>query len=75
LETIQAEHILIPYNKDQVEKFALLKDQNMVCVTTLALGLRPRQGFVRMRNKRGAREAHLILCAGECEGMNPHTPK
>jgi hypothetical protein len=32
LETAQAfvEHMLIPYKKDQVEKFALLKDQNMV---------------------------------------------
>jgi hypothetical protein len=32
LETTQAfaEHILIPYKKDQMEKLALLKDQKMV---------------------------------------------
>jgi len=77
LKTTQAfvEHIFIPYNKDQMEKFAILENQNMVCVTTLALGLRPRQGLTRVRDKKGAREAHIILRAGECEGMNPHTPK
>jgi hypothetical protein len=30
-------------------------------VTTLALGLRPRQGLVKVWDKREAREAHLIL--------------
>jgi hypothetical protein len=33
----------------------------MVCVVTLALGLRLRQGLARVQDKRGAREAHLIL--------------
>jgi len=41
-------------------------------VATLALDLRPRQGLARVQAK-----SH-ISCSwevGECEGMNPHTPK
>jgi hypothetical protein len=38
--------------------FNLLKE---MCVTTLTLGLRPRQGVVRLRAKKEARELHLVL--------------
>jgi hypothetical protein len=31
------------------------------CVATVALGLRPRQGFIRVWDKREARKAHFIL--------------
>jgi len=45
-------------------------------VATLALGSRPRQGLVRVRDKREAWETHLTpRSVGECERMNPHTPK
>jgi len=46
-------------------------------VTTLALGLQPKQGLVRVRDKMEAQEAHPILLgsARDCERMNPHTPK
>jgi len=38
-------------------------------VTTLALGLRPRQGLARLRAKKE------LESEGKCEGMNLHTPK
>jgi hypothetical protein len=38
-------------------------------VTTLALGLRPRQGLARLWAKKKPRNE------GKCEGMNRHTPK
>jgi hypothetical protein len=38
-------------------------------VATLALGSRPRQRLARLRAKRKPRNE------GQCEGMNPHTPK
>jgi hypothetical protein len=40
-----------------------------VNVTTLALGLRPRQGLARLWAKRKPGSE------GKCEGMNLHTPK
>ncbi len=33
---------------------------NMLSVATLALGLRPKQGFARMRANRGARECGRV---------------
>jgi len=45
-------------------------------VTTLALGLRPRQGLARARDKMEAQERHLIPgSAGKFKRMNPYTPK
>jgi hypothetical protein len=38
-------------------------------VATLALGLRPKQGLVRLRVKK------KLKSEGKCEGMNFHTPK
>jgi hypothetical protein len=33
----------------------------VIVVLTLALGLRPKQGLARVRDKREAREKHLLL--------------
>jgi hypothetical protein len=38
-----------------------VKTHQHVCVTTLALGLRPRQGLARVRAKKEAQESHLML--------------
>jgi hypothetical protein len=35
--------------------------KNWLCVTTLALGLRPMQGLVKVWAKREAQESHLML--------------
>ncbi len=42
-------------------------------VTTLTLGLWPRQGHGKMQAKNATRESHLH--SQECEKMNPYTPK
>jgi hypothetical protein len=49
----------------------------MAIVATITLGSRPRQGFAKMRAKSEAWESHFhaFMSVGECEGMNPHTPK
>jgi hypothetical protein len=39
-------------------KLPLLK---FICVTTLALGLRPRQGLAKVQAKYEARESHFML--------------
>ncbi len=46
-------------------------------VTTLALGLRPKQKHEKVQVKSAIRESHLHsqICEGMCQGMNPHTPK
>jgi hypothetical protein len=45
-------------------------------VATLVLGSRPRQGLAKVRTKSEARITfHTPRNVGECEGMNPHTPK
>jgi hypothetical protein len=43
------------------EKKSLEGNLKYVIVTTLALGLRPRQRLARVRAKREARESHLVL--------------
>jgi hypothetical protein len=40
-----------------------------ITVATLALGLRSKQGLVRLQAKRKSGSER------KCEGMNPHTPK
>ncbi len=52
-------------NQEPLVHFALLKQH----VTTLTLGLWPKQGDERLRAKRKTWECK------ECEGMNPHTHK
>jgi len=46
-------------------------------VTTLALGLRLKQGLVKVWAKYKARESHFMFPgnARKCKGMNLHTPK
>ncbi len=46
-------------------------------VTTLALGSWPKQGFAKVRAKRGSPgvTSHAPGNVGECEGMKTHTPK
>jgi hypothetical protein len=45
-------------------------------VTTLVLGSRPRQGFTKVQAKSEVGITfHVPGNVGECEGMNPHTPK
>jgi len=46
-------------------------------VATLTLGSQLRQGLARVWAKKEAQESHLnaLGSVGECEGMNPHTPK
>jgi len=46
-----------------------------IVVTTLALGLRPRQGLVKVRTKSEPKSHISCRSARECKGMNPHTPK
>jgi len=48
-----------------------------IIIASLALGLRPRQGFVRLRAKKEAWESGHMLSksARLCEGIDPHTPK
>jgi hypothetical protein len=49
----------------------------IVHIATLVMGLRPRQGLARVRAKKGNSKvtSHALKSVGECEGMNPHTPK
>jgi len=55
----------------------------MICVTTLVLGLWPKQGLAtKARAYKGASQEwssgvtfYAPGSVGECEGMNPHTPK
>jgi hypothetical protein len=47
----------------------VLEGCHKVCVATLALGSRPRQGLARLRVERKPESE------GKCEGTNPHTPK
>jgi hypothetical protein len=64
----------------QMKKYYILGiwGENILCgplwaitlyITTLALGLRPRQRLARLQAKRKPRSE------GKCEGMNLHTPK
>jgi hypothetical protein len=47
---------------------AFLAEENSI-VTTLALGLRPRQRLAKLQAKK------MPGSVGKCEGMNPHTSK
>jgi hypothetical protein len=58
--------------------YSHLNKYGNVCVATLTLGLQPRQGLAKVQAKSEAWESHFMLrprSVGECEGMNPHTPK
>jgi hypothetical protein len=46
-------------------------------VATLTLGLQPRQGLTKFAGQEWSPWVtfHTPRTAGECEGMNPHTPK
>jgi hypothetical protein len=46
-------------------------------VTTLTLGLWPRQGLAKVQGKGEDQKSHFHAprSVGECEGMNPHIPK
>jgi hypothetical protein len=48
-----------------------------ISVTTLALGLRPRQEGCKVMGQEGTPRSHFTCSreCKECEGMNPHTPK
>jgi hypothetical protein len=59
---------------------ALWKHQSkfyIICVATLALGSQLRQGLARVWTKKASPRvtSHALGNVGECEGMNPHTPK
>jgi hypothetical protein len=64
-----ASNYCVPRINVHQENTQFSTDQLMKCVATLALGLRPRQGFARLWAKRKPGSE------GKCEGMNPHTPK
>jgi hypothetical protein len=56
----------------------MYNDNAYTChVTTLAMGLRPKQRHGKVRAKSATRESHLHFweCEGVCEGMSPHIPK
>jgi len=57
--------------------FIYFFNDSCIIVTTLTLGLQPRQGLVKVWAKCEGRGVtfHAHGSVGECEGMNPHTPK
>jgi hypothetical protein len=54
-----------------------LMEIHIKIITTLALGLQPRQGLAKVRAKKWSLGVtfHAPGSVGKCEGMNSHTPK
>jgi hypothetical protein len=67
----------INWAKTHTIKFLEVVTKN---VAILTLGSRPKQGLAKVWAKSEAQESHFMLLGvwksvGECERMNPHTPK
>jgi hypothetical protein len=67
-------------NSNKIKKskiFVLLEKVNIQHVATLALGSWPKQGLAKVWAKNWSPQVTFRApgSVGECEGMNPHTPK
>jgi hypothetical protein len=59
MSNLDSDQLII--NLQVIHDQQIVKSFNNSSVTTLALGSRPRQGLIRLRTKREARESHYML--------------